>query len=65
MDTGKTYYDLTRERDDALTRVEELKEIAKCAIDWIDAVPSETPLPVMPGFDRDWFDNVIDGVEYD
>jgi hypothetical protein len=26
MDTGKTYYDLTRERDDALARVEELEK---------------------------------------
>lgn len=27
-------------------------------LEWIDAVPSDTPLPTMPGFDRDWVDNV-------
>ena len=29
------------------------------ALDWVDAVPAETPLPAMPGFDRDWVDEVI------
>jgi hypothetical protein len=28
--------------------------------EWIDAVPSDTVLPTMPGFDRDWADSVID-----
>lgn len=26
---------------------------------WIDAVPQDTELPVMPGFDRDWVDGVV------
>ena len=29
------------------------------ALDWIDAVPSDTILPVMPGFDRDDVTNLI------
>ena len=37
-----------------------LKEVAKAMRDWIDAVPSDTVLPTMPGFDRDWADNIID-----
>ena len=30
-------------------------------LDWIDSVPSETPLPAMPGFDRDWVESLSDG----
>lgn len=37
----------------------ELLELAEMALEWIDAVPSCTLLPVMPGFDRDWADEVI------
>jgi hypothetical protein len=37
----------------------ELLEALKAALDWIDAVPSDTSLPTMPGFDRDWVDSVI------
>lgn len=29
------------------------------ALEWIDAVPSETPLPTMPGFDRDDVNNLL------
>lgn len=28
---------------------------------WIDGVPSEAPLPAMPGFDRDWVESLLDG----
>lgn len=27
---------------------------------WIDKVPSDTSLPAMPGFDRDWIDSLIE-----
>lgn len=40
-------------------RIAELTELAKIMRDWIDAVPSNTQLPAMPGFDRDWADAVI------
>ncbi|WGK63440.1 hypothetical protein QAO71_16850 (plasmid) [Halopseudomonas sp. SMJS2] len=30
-------------------------------LDWIDGVPSEAPLPAMPGFDRDWIESLLDG----
>lgn len=29
------------------------------ALEWIDAVPSDTPLPTMPGFDRDDVNNLL------
>ena len=44
----------------ALDRLEELKSVARAMRDWIDAVPDGTPLPTMPGFDRDWADQIID-----
>ena len=37
----------------------ELLKIARAALEWIDAVPNNTPLPTMPGFDRDWANDVI------
>lgn len=37
----------------------ELKKVAEAALEWIDAVPSDTVLPTMPGFDRDWADSVL------
>lgn len=40
--------------------VKDLREVAKAMREWIDAVPKDTPLPAMPGFDREWADGVID-----
>ncbi len=39
----------------------ELLEVAKAMRDYIDALPTDVvaALPVMPGFDRDWADEVI------
>lgn len=36
-----------------------LLRLATVQRDWIDAVPQDTPLPAMPGFDRDWADDVL------
>lgn len=38
---------------------QDLLTALKMALDWIDAVPKDTPLPAMPGFDRDFVDGVI------
>jgi hypothetical protein len=38
---------------------DELLEALEAAIEWIDAVPSNVQLPTMPGFDRDWVEDVI------
>lgn len=37
----------------------ELLEALQMALEWIDAVPSDTVLPTMPGFDRDEVNNLI------
>lgn len=37
----------------------EILEVAKSLLNWIDSVPSDVPLPAMPGVDRDWVDAVI------
>jgi hypothetical protein len=29
------------------------------ALEWIDAVPEDTPLPAMPGFDRDYVNELL------
>jgi hypothetical protein len=36
--------------------------IAQVALEWIDAVPQETQLPAMPGFDRDWANNTLEEI---
>jgi len=43
--------------------LKEALELLGYAFEWIDAVPEETPLPAMPGFDRDWADGVIDKIK--
>lgn len=40
--------------------VARLREGLKWAMDWIDAVPAATPLPTMPGFDRDYVNQLLD-----
>lgn len=37
----------------------ELLEALQMALEWIDAVPSDTLLPAMPGFDRDEVNGII------
>lgn len=39
----------------------ELAQVARAALDYIDALPGDVvaKLPVMPGFDRDWAENAI------
>lgn len=37
----------------------EILSALKDALAWIDAVPSDMPLPAMPGFDRDEVNNLI------
>jgi hypothetical protein len=37
-----------------------LREALTWALAWIDAVPSDTALPTMPGFDRDYVNGLLD-----
>jgi len=36
----------------------ELLDCLDMALDWIDAVPKDLVLPVMPGFDRDYVEDI-------
>lgn len=36
-----------------------LREALRWALEWIDAVPQDTQLPAMPGFDRDYVNGLI------
>lgn len=52
--------------DGVITTNANLKEagvVARAALEYIDAIPAEiaTTFPVMPGFDRDWAENVLAG----
>jgi len=38
----------------------DLLKVAQYALAYIDAIPADVVLPAMPGFDRDWADNVIE-----
>lgn len=61
---------LRRELDDTMAAIEnsagqqdicaELRKALAQALEWIDAVPRDTPLPAMPGFDRDYVDELLD-----
>ncbi len=37
----------------------DLLKVAQYALEYIDAIPSTVELPSMPGFDRDWANEVI------
>lgn len=39
--------------------ISDLLEALQMALEWIDAVPSDTLLPAMPGFDRDEVNSII------
>lgn len=37
----------------------DLLKLSEMALEWIDAVPDDAQLPAMPGFDRDWADEIV------
>lgn len=45
--------------------IKALMDALSSAIEWIDAVPSDTPLPTMPGFDRDAVDSLLAAIQSD
>jgi len=52
---------LTQEAPVAISRREqELLKGLEAALEWIDAVPKSVVLPTMPGFDRDWVNDVVE-----
>lgn len=46
-----------------IRNLKEFGEVARAALDYIDAIPAEivATFPVMPGLDRDWAENVLAG----
>lgn len=44
-------------------REKELLYWLQAALEWIDAVPEDTQLPAMPGFDREVVDTLIDNIK--
>ena len=42
-----------------IEKLNSLREVVEAMREWIDAVPNDTVLPAMPGFDRDWADDII------
>lgn len=42
-----------------IQRIEDLEDAARALLEWIDSVPENVQLPVMPGIDRDWVDSII------
>lgn len=40
-----------------------LTEALRWALEWIDAVPDNVLLPTMPGFDRDYVNGLLEGVQ--
>lgn len=42
-------------------KIEDLAEVAKAALEYIDGIPTEVAdaFPTIPGFDRDWAEEVI------
>ena len=50
-----------RQADQLRAENAEAKMIIRWVLDWVDAVPSDTQLPTMPGFDRDYVENFLSG----
>ena len=42
-----------------IEKLNSLREVVEAMHEWIDAVPNDAVLPAMPGFDRDWADDII------
>lgn len=36
-----------------------LREALRWTLEYIDAIPADTPLPAMPGFDRDYVNGLL------
>ena len=45
------------------SQIVDLIKLAKAALKYIDSIPKDVELPAMPGFDRDWTDDVIYSAE--
>jgi hypothetical protein len=48
-----------RQLMDMLDHSRDLKQALRWALEWIDAVPDDVQLPAMPGFDRDYVNELM------
>lgn len=55
---GIAYWNTSDLVPSATTQLARLLEVADAMQAWIDAVPDDVTMPTMPGFDRDWADDV-------
>lgn len=64
IDNGDVKYvreDVVADHIERLEREKvKLREALHATLEWIDAVPSDTVLPTMPGFDRDWMNGLLE-----
>jgi hypothetical protein len=61
MDKAKRHHAYSRmKKTELVAKALELAAVAEAMREWIDAVPRDIQLPAMPGFDREWADEVID-----
>jgi len=61
MDQAKRFHIYSNmTKREAQNKAIKLAEVAEMLREYIDAIPKDIELPVMPGMDRDWVDSVID-----
>lgn len=56
---NRSLIEVRDERDNLRQAHKDAKDWIVTLLEWIDAVPSDAPLPAMPGFDRDALDNFL------
>jgi len=54
------YKAVRQEREELATVARDLHELVVACFEWIDAVPEDTELPGMPGFPRDWAEDILE-----
>ena len=62
-DYADTMSKAAEELDSADRKIKQLRAALRWSLEWIDAVPTELALPVMPGFDRDFAEGLIAGYD--
>lgn len=56
---GKIQHEEMRANAHLISAAPDLLKLARYALEYIDAIPKGVEFPTMPGFDRDWAEDVI------
>ena len=56
---NRSLAEVRKERDDLRVSLRTAKDWLVTVLEWVDAVPQDTPLPNMPGFNRDELDAFV------